>query len=133
MTASLLRTLVMAAACTGLAACSQHAGGQAESQAARRARLCIAGGQPGHTALTDPAPWSITVSSDGGFCPHVREWASGFEIAPEPRHGRVTQEVRDGKTVVSYQPTRGYIGSDSFGLRDPGRRVALSYLVGVLP
>ncbi len=133
MAASLMRTMFMVVAFTGLAACSQHQGGQVESQAARRARLCIAGGQPGHTALTDPAPWAITVSSDGGFCPHVRDWANGFEIAPEPRHGRVTQEVRDGRTVVSYRPEPGYVGGDSFGLRHPGGRIALSYLVGVLP
>lgn len=131
MDASLLRTLVMAAACTGLSACSQQPGAFADNQSPKRARLCIAGGQPGRTALADP--WAITISNDGGLCPHVRESAERFEVAPEPRHGWVTQEVRDGKTVVSYRAAPGYIGGDSFGLRHPGKGIALPYLVGVLP
>ena len=133
MVASFIQTLIMAAACTGVVACSQQQAGKPESPGTRRARLCIAGGQPGRGALSDPAFWAITVSNDGGLCPHVRDWAEGFEVAPPPRHGEVTQETRNGKTIVSYRAEPGYIGSDSFGLRHPGKRVSLSYLVGVLP
>ena len=45
MAATVMRTMFMVVAFTGLAACSQQQGGQAETQAARRARLRHPGGR----------------------------------------------------------------------------------------
>jgi hypothetical protein len=138
MMASLMRAAVVLGGCICLTACSQQAsqssGAEAQSQDAQRARLCIAEGQPGHTALTDP--WSITVSSEGPPCPHAREAIGAgrsYEVLEPPQHGRITQEPREGLTVISYTPDRGYIGGDRFALRYPGRNVALPYYVGVIP
>lgn len=101
------------------------------------ARLCIAEGPPGPARYTDldRANWVITVSSEGGPCPHTREWGGPeqYEVLQAPQHGRITQASQAGKTIVSYWPDRGYIGSDSFALRYPPKNVALPYLVGVVP
>ena len=154
MMVSLLRAVLILGGCTGVIACSQQARqvgstdarsqpGQpqlARPQLARPqlARLCIAEGQPDATSPSNPdrAPWAITVSSEGGPCPHVREQGGpkqAYEVVQPPRHGQITQEARGGETVVSYWPERGYIGSDSFALRHPAKKVALPYLVGVVP
>ena len=144
----LLRMLMVAGACTGLAGCSQPASqpGSAEYGAAdarpavpSRARLCIAEGQPGAVVPTSPEHdvWAITVSSEGAPCAHTREWGDvhqvAYDVVRAPRHGRITQEARDGRMEVSYWPARGFVGSDSFALRYPPRNVALPYLVGVVP
>jgi hypothetical protein len=136
-----LRAALMIGGFTGLAACSQQAPRSGGADAARpmsqRARLCIAEGQSRSQAGSTRAPWSLTVSSEGGGCPHIRDWGPvrqvAYEIVRPPRHGRITQEAREGKTVVSYWPEHGYVGADNFVLRYPPRNVALTYLVGVVP
>jgi hypothetical protein len=142
MTVSLIRAAFMIIGCTGLAACSQQAtqygSSDAPPPATGRARLCIAEGRPGPANLADPdhATWAITVSSEGGPCSHTRDWGGteqSYEVLRAPRHGRITQDSRAGKTVVSYWPDRGYVGSDSFALRYPPANVALPYLIGVVP
>jgi hypothetical protein len=135
----LMRGAFILGGCTGLVACSQQPVQSVSADAQpSRARLCIAEGRPvpGNSADPDRAVWSITVSSEGGPCSHVREWVEAeqfYQVLSAPRHGRLTQESRDGKTVVSYWPERGYIGSDSFSLLYQRRNVALPYLVGVVP
>jgi hypothetical protein len=138
----LMRAALIIGACTGVMACSQQVSQSGSSdvplQVAQRARLCIAEGQPGPARLTDPdhSTWAITVSSEGGPCSHARDWggpARDYEVLQPPRHGRITQGSQSGKTVVSYWPDRGYVGSDSFALRYPAVGVALPYLVGVIP
>ena len=135
-----LRAALMIAGFTGLMACSQQApqagGSDSPRQMSQRARLCIAESQPGAQAA-DRAPWSLTVSSEGGACPHIREWGSvdqvAYEVVQPPLHGRITQEAQSGKTVVSYWPEHGYVGADNFSLRYPPRNVILTYMVGVVP
>jgi len=142
MSVPLMRAALIIGACTGVMACSQQVSQSGSSDVspvvAPRARLCIAEGQPGLVRLTDPDPavWAITVSSAGGPCSHARDWGGkeqGYVVSQPPRHGRITQGSQDGKTVVSYWPDRGYVGSDSFALRYPPAGVALPYLVGVVP
>jgi hypothetical protein len=142
MVTSFIRAAVMFCGCTGLLACSQQAPpqyGSADPPAvSQHAKLCIAEGQPGATNVADVerGTWSITVSSEGGACPHSRDWgttAQAYEVSRPPSHGRVTQEAQGGKTVVSYWPEHGYVGSDSFILRYPPRNVSLRYLVAVVP
>jgi len=139
---SLMRAALMIGGCTGVIDCSQQAtrygGLDAQPPVAQRARLCIAEGQPGPFKPADPdrATWAITVSSEGAPCPHARDRSGpgqAYEVLQAPRHGRITQGPGGGRTVVSYWPDRGYIGSDSFALRDPSDHVALPYLVGVVP
>ena len=135
----LMRAVLVAGGCTGLLGCSQHAsrnvatGGSASI--AGRARLCIAEGQPAplNRAERAPAAWAITVSSEGGGCPHTREWRGTYVVLQPPRHGRITQEAAGGATVLSYWPDKGYVGSDRFALRYPSGSVALPYLVAVVP
>ncbi len=135
-----LRAALMIGGFTGLMACSQQApqsgGSDSPRQMSQRARLCIAEGQPGSLG-SERVPWSLTVSSEGGVCPHIREWGSveqvAYEVVQPPTHGRITQEAQGGKTVVSYWPVHGYVGADNFVLRYPPRNVALTYLVGVVP
>ena len=141
----LMRAALIFGSCTGVLACSQQASqyGSADVQpqvtrpsATERARLCIAEGAPASTALANRSTWAITVSSEGGPCSHTREWGGSdqaYQVLEPPRHGRITQAAQGGKTVVSYWPDRGYVGSDSFELRYPPRNVALPYLVGVVP
>jgi hypothetical protein len=141
MRGSFVRAVVMLAGCTGLIACSQHTGqsqyGSSDPpRVSERARLCIAEGQPGAANANDieHGTWSITVSSEGGACPHIRDLtALGYEVVRPPLHGHVTQDAATGKTVVSYWPEHGYVGSDSFTLRAPTRAVPMRYLVAVLP
>jgi hypothetical protein len=132
----------MIGVCTGVMACSQQVSQSGSSDvpspAAQRAGLCIAEGQPGPVRLTDPdhSTWAITVSSEGGPCSHARDRGGKgqeYQVLQPPRHGRITQGLQVGQTVVSYWPDRGYIGSDSFALRYPPIGVALPYLVGVVP
>jgi hypothetical protein len=137
---SLVRAAVMLCGCTGLIACSQQAPqyGSADPPASQRAKLCIAEGQPGvvNVADVERGTWSITVSSEGGGCPHTRDWGGtvqSYEVSRPPSHGRVTQEAQGGRTVVSYWPEHGYVGSDSFTLHYPPRNVSLRYLVAVVP
>lgn len=153
----LTRATLMIIGCTGLVACSQPATQAVVVQAVvaqavlaqaggsdaparvmpSRARLCIAEGQPPVSrADPDRAPWSITVSNEGGPCSHVRNLGRAereYALVQPPRHGRITQEPRAGETVVSYWPDRGYIGSDSFALGEPSGQAALPYLVAVVP
>jgi hypothetical protein len=141
----LVRNALILIGFTGLLACSQQASQQPAPQygsseppspLVRHARLCIAEGQPGSV---DPnrAPWAITVSSEGAPCPHSREWGTprqvNYEVIQPPRHGQITQDGQTGKTVVSYWPQQGYIGSDNFALRYPPNNATLPYLVGVVP
>jgi len=141
----LVRNAFMLVGFTSLLACSQQTSQQPTPQygaadipspLVRHARLCIAEGQPGPV---DPnrAPWAITVSSEGAPCPHTREWGPvhqvNYEVIQQPQHGRLTQNDDSGKTVVSYWPQQGYVGSDAFSLRYPPRNATLPYLVGVVP
>ena len=137
----LMRAALVLAACTGLMACSQRTTryGSADIQPSpgRTARLCIAEGHPGSAGTApDRSTWSITVSSEGGPCTHSRGWGGveqSYLVTRPPAHGQISQEIRDGVTLVSYTPERGFIGSDSFALRYPPRNMVLSYLVGVVP
>jgi hypothetical protein len=135
-----LRAALMIGGFTGLMACSQQApqsgGADFPHEMSQRARLCIAEGRPDSSA-SERTPWSLTVSSEGGACQHIREWGRveqvAYEIVQPPLHGRITQEAQGGKIVVSYWPEHGYVGADNFILRYPPRNLALTYLVGVMP
>jgi hypothetical protein len=134
------RAALILVACTGLIACSQQQPryAAADPPAAQRAKLCIAEGRPDAMKATDPehATWSITVSSEGAPCQHLRDLgglARAFEVVSPPAHGHLTQDAAKGGTVVSYWPEHGYVGSDNFTLRQPGRNDQMRYLVAVLP
>lgn len=62
---------------------------------------------------------TMTVRSDDGLCevlvsqPGGKAYAS-FGVAPPPDHGKAFLYSLDGSTHVTYTPTLGYAGQDTF-------------------
>ena len=97
-------------------------------------RVCSARGQSANAGFSEP--WSITVSNEGLPCGHVRALGSNntvYEILKPPQHGQIGQQSDGPRTRVTYTPTAGYKGSDSFSLRYSGRNIEMPYLVNVIP
>jgi hypothetical protein len=103
----------------------------------QKARVCISTGG-GIQAGASPT-WSIQVSSSGGSCTHARHYtgpigpAQIFDLRVPPTHGQVTQQVVGIDRYVSYTPTAGYRGPDSFTLVIPSKSIHLDYTVEVVP
>ncbi len=101
-----------------------------------KAKVCDTRGD--RTAGKAVSVWTITVSSSGGSCGHMRfpVGASNvtFRVSPEPSHGQITQKPIGPNTIVVYTPTPGYKGPDSFTLATPGAiALHLPYTVNVVP
>lgn len=83
--------------------------GPARGQA--HARVCEV--SPGSGAAT------MRVSSDGGWCSIGYTRANGYafkgaRVLAQPSHGALrVRQLRNG-SIVEYEPTQGYVGSDSF-------------------
>ncbi|WP_242011204.1 Ig-like domain-containing protein [Acetobacter fallax] len=73
---------------------------------------------------------SMTVRSDDGRCllsvapPDGGSYAS-FGVSPAPEHGKAFLYTLNGQVQVSYTPSMGYAGSDTFTailIRGPGQK-----------
>lgn len=73
---------------------------------------------------------TMTVRSDDGRCvfsatpPEGGAYAS-FGVSPAPEHGKAFLYTLDGATQITYTPTMGYAGSDTFTvilIRGPGQK-----------
>ena len=99
-----------------------------------RARTCTTRGQPANAGVSQP--WAITVSNEGAWCTHSRLLGDAnqiFDLKQAPQHGQVVQQSKDGKTLVSYRPAKGYVGTDNFMLRYPNRAMDMPYMVNIIP
>ena len=148
----LLRATFVSGMCAGLMSCAQpvpqpmastsqpqtNAGTGARSAVApgtQTARACTTRGRPANAGVSDP--WAITVSNEGGSCSHMREVGRDnnqiYSIVREPQHGQITQTPQGPKTMVTYTPTRGYTGTDSFALKTRTGSIEMPYMVNVIP
>ena len=104
---------------------------------AAKAKICQATGGP-ISAHVSPV-WTIRVSSEGGACTHVRRWTgrssntAPFTVKVPPSRGQLTLTATNGLYYVTYTPTRGYQGPDSFTLVTPADNVVMGYTVEVVP
>nr|WP_194300012.1 Ig-like domain-containing protein [Acetobacter musti] len=73
---------------------------------------------------------SMTVRSDDGRCllsvaaPDGGHYAS-FGVSPAPEHGKAFLYTLDGRVQISYTPSLGYAGTDTFTailIRGPGQK-----------
>jgi len=105
-----------------------------------KSRICKVDTGPVSTDSDRPA--TIVASNEGGWCPHIRKVGMAvryggqgnrvYDIAQPPQHGTLAQDNQNTQMVVSYKPTRGYTGTDSFVLRTTNN-VKLAYSVSVVP